>query len=69
MSPLVRRLAAEHDIDVTTVAGTGVGGRIRREDMEKAIAAGPTTGRRSGSGPGGDSTCTPGNQGRDRRPG
>ena len=43
LSPLVRRLAAEHGIDVTTVPGTGVGGRIRREDMEKAIAAGPTT--------------------------
>ena len=43
LSPLVRRLAAEHGIDVTTVAGTGVGGRIRREDIAKAIAAGPTT--------------------------
>ncbi len=43
LSPLVRRLAAEHGIDVTTVPGTGVGGRIRREDIEKAIAAGPTT--------------------------
>jgi pyruvate dehydrogenase E2 component (dihydrolipoamide acetyltransferase) len=43
LSPLVRRLAAEHDIDVSTVSGTGVGGRIRREDMEKAIAAAPTT--------------------------
>ncbi|MGO9510622.1 MAG: 2-oxoglutarate dehydrogenase, E2 component, dihydrolipoamide succinyltransferase [Mycobacterium sp.] len=42
LSPLVRRLAAEHNIDVTTVAGTGVGGRIRREDMMNAIAAGPT---------------------------
>ena len=42
LSPLVRRLAAEHGIDVTTVPGTGVGGRIRREDMENAIAAGPT---------------------------
>jgi len=42
LSPLVRRLAAEHGIDVTTVAGTGVGGRIRREDMTNAIAAGPT---------------------------
>jgi pyruvate dehydrogenase E2 component (dihydrolipoamide acetyltransferase) len=43
LSPLVRRLAAEHGIDVTTVPGTGVGGRIRREDMEKVIAAEPTT--------------------------
>jgi 2-oxoglutarate dehydrogenase E2 component (dihydrolipoamide succinyltransferase) len=42
LSPLVRRLAAEHSIDVTTVAGTGVGGRIRREDITNAIAAGPT---------------------------
>jgi 2-oxoglutarate dehydrogenase E2 component (dihydrolipoamide succinyltransferase) len=42
LSPLVRRLAAEHGIDVTTVAGTGVGGRIRREDITNAIAAGPT---------------------------
>ena len=43
LSPLVRRLAAEHGIDVTTVAGTGVGGRIRREDIAKVIAAGPAT--------------------------
>src|SRR6476620_6957972 len=42
LSPLVRRLAAEHGIDVTTVAGTGVGGRIRREDITTAIATGPT---------------------------
>jgi 2-oxoglutarate dehydrogenase E2 component (dihydrolipoamide succinyltransferase) len=42
LSPLVRRLVAEHGIDVTTVAGTGVGGRIRREDITNAIAAGPT---------------------------
>jgi len=39
LSPLVRRLAAESGIDVTTVAGTGTGGRIRREDISNAIAA------------------------------
>jgi pyruvate dehydrogenase E2 component (dihydrolipoamide acetyltransferase) len=38
LSPLVRRLVAEHGIDVSTVAGTGVGGRIRREDVQQAIA-------------------------------
>jgi pyruvate dehydrogenase E2 component (dihydrolipoamide acetyltransferase) len=43
LSPLVRRLAAEHGIDVATVPGTGVGGRIRREDIANAIAAAPTT--------------------------
>jgi pyruvate dehydrogenase E2 component (dihydrolipoamide acetyltransferase) len=42
LSPLVRRLAAENGIDVATVAGTGVGGRIRREDIENAISAGQT---------------------------
>ena len=45
LSPLVRRLAAEHDIDVSTVAGTGVGGRIRREDISNAIAAAKTSDR------------------------
>lgn len=39
LSPLVRRLAAESGIDVPTVAGTGTGGRIRREDISNAIAA------------------------------
>jgi pyruvate dehydrogenase E2 component (dihydrolipoamide acetyltransferase) len=38
LSPLVRRLLAEHGIDASTVTGTGVGGRIRREDVEQAIA-------------------------------
>jgi 2-oxoglutarate dehydrogenase E2 component (dihydrolipoamide succinyltransferase) len=42
LSPLVRRLAAEHNIDVSSVAGTGVGGRIRREDIESAITSGQT---------------------------
>lgn len=32
-SPLVRRLAAEHGIDLTTVRGTGPGGRIVKDDI------------------------------------
>ncbi len=39
-SPLVRRMAAEHGIDLTTVPGTGAGGRISKQDIEAAIAAG-----------------------------
>jgi pyruvate dehydrogenase E2 component (dihydrolipoamide acetyltransferase) len=39
LSPLVRRLVAEHGLDVSAIAGTGAGGRIRREDVEKAVAA------------------------------
>lgn len=41
LSPVVRRLAAEKGIDLTAVPGSGAGGRIRREDVEQAIAAQP----------------------------
>src|SRR6476646_7009564 len=40
LSPLVRRLAAENNLDVSAISGTGVGGRIRREDVEKSLADG-----------------------------
>ena len=33
VTPLVRRLAAEHDVDLADVTGTGVGGRIRKQDV------------------------------------
>jgi pyruvate dehydrogenase E2 component (dihydrolipoamide acetyltransferase) len=39
-SPLVRRMAKEHDIDLSTVEGTGAGGRISKQDIEALIAAG-----------------------------
>jgi pyruvate dehydrogenase E2 component (dihydrolipoamide acetyltransferase)/2-oxoglutarate dehydrogenase E2 component (dihydrolipoamide succinyltransferase) len=38
ISPVARKLAEEHAIDITRVTGTGPGGRIVREDIEKAIA-------------------------------
>jgi pyruvate dehydrogenase E2 component (dihydrolipoamide acetyltransferase) len=41
-SPLVRRMAAEQGIDLTTVPGTGAGGRISKQDIEAVIAAGGT---------------------------
>src|SRR5215831_1994610 len=37
-SPLVRRMAKEHGIDLTSVPGTGAGGRVSKQDMEAAIA-------------------------------
>jgi len=40
LSPLVRRLVAEAGLDVSTIRGTGAGGRIRREDVEAAVAGG-----------------------------
>jgi 2-oxoglutarate dehydrogenase E2 component (dihydrolipoamide succinyltransferase) len=39
LSPMVRRLAGENGIDLATVPGSGGGGRIMREDIERAIAA------------------------------
>jgi pyruvate dehydrogenase E2 component (dihydrolipoamide acetyltransferase) len=39
-SPLVRRMAKEHGIDLSSVVGTGAGGRISKQDIEAVIAAG-----------------------------
>jgi 2-oxoglutarate dehydrogenase E2 component (dihydrolipoamide succinyltransferase) len=43
VTPLVRKLAGEHGVDLSTLSGTGVGGRIRKQDVleaaEKAKAA------------------------------
>jgi 2-oxoglutarate dehydrogenase E2 component (dihydrolipoamide succinyltransferase) len=39
LSPLVRRLVEEHGIDPSTLTGSGVGGRITREDVLDAIDA------------------------------
>ena len=36
VTPLVRRLAAQQGVDLSTVKGSGVGGRIRKEDVLKA---------------------------------
>ena len=47
VTPLVRKLAAELQIDLGTLAGTGVGGRIRKQDVydaaERARAAAATS--------------------------
>jgi 2-oxoglutarate dehydrogenase E2 component (dihydrolipoamide succinyltransferase) len=44
LSPLVRRLAQEHGIDLSTVAGTGTGGRITKQDVMAVVASGDTGG-------------------------
>ncbi|MCG9597257.1 2-oxoglutarate dehydrogenase complex dihydrolipoyllysine-residue succinyltransferase [Vibrio sp. Isolate25] len=38
LSPAVRRLLAEHGLEASQVKGTGVGGRITREDIEAHLA-------------------------------
>ncbi|MEU1103226.1 MULTISPECIES: 2-oxoglutarate dehydrogenase, E2 component, dihydrolipoamide succinyltransferase [Streptomyces] len=39
VTPLVRKLAAEQGVDLATVKGTGVGGRIRKQDVVAAAEA------------------------------
>ena len=45
VTPLVRKLAAERGVDLATVVGTGVGGRVRKQDViaaaERAAAPAP----------------------------
>ena len=38
LSPAVRRLIAENNLDASQIKGTGVGGRLTREDVEKHVA-------------------------------
>ena len=38
VTPLVRKLAREKGVDLSTVTGSGVGGRIRKEDVEAKAA-------------------------------
>jgi 2-oxoglutarate dehydrogenase dihydrolipoamide succinyltransferase (E2 component) len=40
LSPLVRRLASEHGVDLSQVVGTGTGGRITKADVQTVIARG-----------------------------
>ena len=37
LSPLVRRMAREHNIDLSQVRGTGAGGRITKQDLENYL--------------------------------
>lgn len=41
MTPLVRKMAAERGVDLASISGTGVGGRIRKQDVIAAAEAKP----------------------------
>jgi 2-oxoglutarate dehydrogenase E2 component (dihydrolipoamide succinyltransferase) len=42
-SPLVRKIAAEHNIDITQLEGTGISGRVTKHDIMSFIESGGTT--------------------------
>jgi pyruvate dehydrogenase E2 component (dihydrolipoamide acetyltransferase) len=42
-SPLVRRMAKEHGIDLASIPGTGAGGRISKQDIEAYLAGGASS--------------------------
>jgi len=41
LSPAIRRLLAEHNLEASDIKGSGVGGRLTREDVEKHLAKAP----------------------------
>ena len=43
LSPAVRRLAREHGVDLSRIAGTGMGGRITRDDVMQYLESGAAT--------------------------
>ncbi len=45
ISPLARRLAREHNVDLNTIQGTGANGRVRKEDILGYVAQRQETGR------------------------
>ncbi|TYK48023.1 2-oxoglutarate dehydrogenase, E2 component, dihydrolipoamide succinyltransferase [Actinomadura decatromicini] len=51
VTPLVRKLAAEHDVDLSSVKGTGVGGRIRKQDVLEAARAAEEAARQRAAAP------------------
>ncbi|HEU4702160.1 MAG TPA: 2-oxo acid dehydrogenase subunit E2, partial [Conexibacter sp.] len=59
VSPLARRVAAELGVDPTTIVGTGPGGSVVREDVERAAAAAPPTPAAAASAPPAPPSSTP----------
>jgi pyruvate dehydrogenase E2 component (dihydrolipoamide acetyltransferase) len=43
LSPLVRKLAEEHQLDLSRISGSGTGGRITKKDVMDAVVAGGAT--------------------------
>ncbi|WP_312278955.1 2-oxoglutarate dehydrogenase complex dihydrolipoyllysine-residue succinyltransferase [Kosakonia cowanii] len=64
LSPAIRRLLAEHNLEASDIKGTGVGGRLTREDVEKHLAKGPAQSAALAAAPAAASTPAPAPAGR-----
>ncbi len=64
LSPAIRRLLAEHNLEASDIKGTGVGGRLTREDVEKHLAKGPAQSAAPSAAPAAASTPAPAPAGR-----
>jgi pyruvate dehydrogenase E2 component (dihydrolipoamide acetyltransferase) len=50
-TPLVRKIAAEHQVDITTIPGTGFAGRVTKQDILSFIARGAAPGAAAATAP------------------
>ena len=51
LSPLVKRLVAQHGVDVTSLRGTGAGGRVTKEDVLRHVESRDSTVQQMSAGP------------------
>jgi 2-oxoglutarate dehydrogenase E2 component (dihydrolipoamide succinyltransferase) len=62
-TPLVRKIAAEHQVDISTIPGTGHAGRVTKQDIlgfiERRAPAGPVGGAGSAQAPGARAPAAP----------
>jgi len=59
VTPLVRKLADKHGVDLNSVEGTGVGGRIRKQDVLAAAEGGKAEGTAEAAATKGDEKAAP----------
>jgi 2-oxoglutarate dehydrogenase E2 component (dihydrolipoamide succinyltransferase) len=64
-TPLVRKIAAEHDVDIRQVAGSGLAGRVTKKDIIGYIESGKTAVRPRPAAPGAPAALAPAGKGGD----
>ena len=68
VTPIVRKLAKQHGVDLAAITGTGVGGRIRKQDVLDAAEKTPAAAASSSVGSRGDGAVSAARQDREAEP-